>query len=185
MIDIIESREMTDKEKKRYELEQEILRKQQELNELDNDNAVDEKETKVDTGIEMQIETAKKDNRTAEEVAQDIVKDNLWTLSEDEEKVVSDAIKYDADKEQLNQKQLNSILEKSRKEYESIKPDTKFPVKNIVIMIVIAFILVMASRLATGNTALKNLKTQTNKESDNVIIKDVTDEINGEIDEAE
>lgn len=194
MIEILNARELTPKEKRKQELQQEILKKQHELELLDStdeiessvnklDNTVNEAEgskEKVDNNAEKAdskdslTSNTNKDEKSATEKA----KDKLWKLTADEEKVVSCAIKYDKEKEELTQTEINDILTKTKDEYDKIGNDVKFPIKNIVILIVIALVLITTARVV-GINKIKavNRSVPTEKTSDGTYIKDITDEL--------
>lgn len=194
MIEILNARELTPKEKRKQELQQEILKKQHELELLDStdeiessvnklDNTVNEAEgskEKVDNNAEKAdskdslTSNTNKDEKSATEKA----KDKLWKLTADEEKVVSCAIKYDKEKEELTQTEINDILTKTKDEYDKIGNDVKFPIKNIVILIVIALVLITTARVV-GINKIKavNRSVPTEKTSDGAYIKDITDEL--------
>lgn len=187
MIEILNARELTPKEKRKQEIQQEILKKQHELELLDSTdeiessvNEVEGSKEKVDNNAEKAdskdslTSNTNKDEKSATEKA----KDKLWKLTADEEKVVSCAIKYDKEKEELTQTEINDILTKTKDEYDKIGNDVKFPIKNIVILIVIALVLITTARLV-GINKIKavNRSVPTEKTSDGTYIKDITDEL--------
>lgn len=198
MIEILNARELTPKEKRKQELQQEILKKQHELELLDStednineiessvneaENTVNEAEgskEKVDNNTEKAenkdslASNTNKDEKSATEKA----KDKLWKLTADEEKVVSGAIKYDKEKEELTQTEINDILTKTKDEYDKIGNDVKFPIRNIVILIVIALVLITTARVVgISKTKAVNKSVPTEKTSDGAYIKDITDEL--------
>lgn len=194
MIEILNARELTPKEKRKQELQQEILKKQHELELLDStdeiESSVNEAEnTKNEvknTSKEVENSTEKaesKDSLTSntnkdEKSATEKAKDKLWKLTADEEKVVSSAIKYDKEKEELTQTEINDILTKTKDEYDKIGNNAKFPIRNIVILIVIALVLITAARVVgISKTKAVNRSVPTEKTSDGAYIKDITDEI--------
>ena len=194
MIEILNARELTPKEKRKQELQQEILKKQHELDLLDSTDEIESSVNEVDNTVneaegskekvENNAEKAdSKDSLTSntnkdEKSATEKAKDKLWKLTADEEKVVSCAIKYDKEKEELTQTEINDILTKTKDEYDKIGNDVKFPIKNIVILIVIALVLITTARVV-GINKIKavNRSVPTEKTSDGAYIKDITDEL--------
>lgn len=194
MIEILNARELTPKEKRKQELQQEILKKQHELELLDSTDEIESsvneaegsaKEAKnTENTVDNNTEKAEiknsltsntnKDEKSATEKA----KDKLWKLTADEEKVVSSAIKYDKEKEELTQTEINDILTKTKDEYDKIGNDVKFPIRNIVILIVIALVLITTARVVgISKTKAVNRSVPTEKTSDGAYIKDITDEL--------
>lgn len=201
MIEILSARELTPKEKRKQELQQEILKKQHELELLDStdeiESSVNEAESTVNEAenskekVESTENTADNNTEKAEskgslasntskeeKSATEKAKDKLWKLTADEEKVVSGAIKYDKEKEELTQTEINDILTKTKDEYDKIGNDAKFPIRNIVIMVVIALVLITTARVVGINkTKAVNRSVPTEKTSDGAYIKDITDEL--------
>lgn len=201
MIEILNARELTPKEKRKQELQQEILKKQHELELLDSTDEIEssvneaentEKEAEgsvkevknTENTVDNNTEKAESKDSLAsninkdEKSATEKAKDKLWKLTADEEKVVSCAIKYDKEKEELTQTEINDILTKTKDEYDKIGTDVKFPIRNIVILIVIALVLITTARVVgTSKTKAVNRSVPTEKTSDGAYIKDITDEL--------
>ena len=199
MIEILDARELTPKEKRKQELQQEILKKQHELDLLDStednkdetessekeaENTTKEVENTVNEAENTTDKAESKDslssnNSKDEKSATEKAKDKLWKLTADEEKVVSGAIKYNKEKEELTQTEINDIITKTKDEYDKIGTDIKFPVRNIVILIIIALVLITTARVVGINKAKTvNKSVPTEKTSDGAYIKDITDELN-------
>lgn len=188
MIEILDARELTPKEKRKQELQQEILKKQHELELLDstednkenNEKEVDSSANEVENTTEKvnDKDSLSSNNSKDEKSATEKAKDKLWKLTADEEKVVSGAIKYDKDKEELTQTEINDILTKTKDEYDKIGTDVKFPVRNIVILIIIALVLITTARVVgIDKTKTVSRSVPTEKTSDGAYIKDITDEL--------
>ena len=137
MIEILDSRDLTDKEKKKYELQQELDKKRRELKKLES------LVLEVDTE-EADIDIKNNKNKLS---SRDKVQEKIGTLSEDEEKVVSEAIKKDNQKDVLTDEELQEIRIRSQKEYDSITSDILFSPKKVLIFIVIMIMLVLASTI--------------------------------------
>lgn len=194
MIEILNARELTPKEKRKQELQQEILKKQHELELLDSTEEIESSVNEAESSVNEAENTEKTVDNNAEKAeskdslalntnkdeksATEKAKDKLWKLTADEEKVVSGAIKYDKEKEELTQTEINDILTKTKDEYDKIGNDVKFPIRNIVILIVIALVLITTARVVGINkTKAVNRSVPTEKTSDGAYIKDITDEL--------
>lgn len=194
MIEILNARELTPKEKRKQELQQEILKKQHELELLDSTEEIESSVNEAESSVNEAKNTEKTVDNNAEKAeskdslalntnkdeksATEKAKDKLWKLTADEEKVVSGAIKYDKEKEELTQTEINDILTKTKDEYDKIGNDVKFPIRNIVILIVIALVLITTARVVgISKTKAVNRSVPTEKTSDGAYIKDITDEL--------
>lgn len=194
MIEILNARELTPKEKRKQELQQEILKKQHELELLDSTDEIESSVNEAENTVNEAKNTEKTVDNNAEKAeskdslasntnkdeksATEKAKDKLWKLTADEEKVVSGAIKYDKEKEELTQTEINDILTKTKDEYDKIGNDVKFPIRNIVILIVIALVLITTARVVgISKTKAVNRSVPTEKTSDGAYIKDITDEL--------
>ena len=134
MIEILDSRELTPDEKKRYELQQEIKQKQQELDELNN--------------------------KCAEADSKKQRQQDVESLTPEEEQKVTEAIKKENQKDCLSDEELQRIKEETQREYESIASDVKFSIKRALIFIAIMVILIILSSVASyrGKQERSNIK---------------------------
>lgn len=153
MIEILDSRELTDKEKKKYKLQQELEEKRRELQKLES--LVLEVETE-----EVEVETDTNEERLSGRAK---LQEKIGSLSEEEEKIVSEAIKKDNQKGVLTDEELHEIKIKSQKEYDSITSDILFSPKKVLIFIVIMIALVLAS------TILSQKSKQSTNDIQNII----------------
>ena len=153
MIEILDSRELTDKEKKKYKLQQELEEKRRELQKLES--LVLEVETE-----EVEVETDTNEDRLSGRAK---LQEKIGSLSEEEEKIVSEAIKKDNQKGVLTDEELHEIKIKSQKEYDSITSDILFSPKKVLIFIVIMIALVLAS------TILSQKSKQSTNDIQNII----------------
>lgn len=131
MIEVLDSRELTDKELRKYELQREIERKQHELEELES---LEEKES--------------------EDVKD--TKDGVSSLTVEEERVVSEAIKKGNQKNALTEDELKEIKERSQREYESIASDVKSSTNKILCFLAIMIIIALASTIITRKSKQQN-----------------------------
>lgn len=131
MIEVLDSRELTDKELRKYELQREIERKQHELEELES---LEEK------GSEDVKDT----------------KDGVSSLTVEEERVVSEAIKKGNQKNALTEDELKEIKERSQREYESIASDVKSSTNRILCFLAIMIIIALASAIITRKSKQQN-----------------------------
>lgn len=131
MIEVLDSRELTDKELRKYELQREIERKQHELEELES---LEEKES--------------------EDVKD--TKDDVSSLTVEEERVVSEAIKKGNQKNALTEDELKEIKERSQREYESIASDVKSSTNRILCFLAIMIIIALASAIITRKSKQQN-----------------------------
>lgn len=131
MIEVLDSRELTDKELRKYELQREIERKQHELEELES---LEEKES--------------------EDVKD--TKDGVSSLTVEEERVVSEAIKKGNQKNALTEDELKEIKERSQREYESIASDVKSSTNRILCFLAIMIIIALASAIITRKSKQQN-----------------------------
>ncbi len=147
MIEILDSRDLTEDEKRKYELQQEILQKQKELEELNSksNNTEDKKQKHQD----------------------------VESLTPEEERIVTEAIKKENQKDCLSDEELQRIKEETQREYDAITSGVKFSTKRIMLFIGIMIILIILSAV---------LSTRSKQEKNNIrdIIQN-TDEITVDI----
>lgn len=134
MIEVLDSRELTDKELRKYELQREIERKQHELEELES--------------LEEKGSEDVKDTKD--------VKDGVSSLTVEEERVVSEAIKKGNQKNALTEDELKEIKERSQREYESIASDVKSSTNRILCFLAIMIIIALASAIITRKSKQQN-----------------------------
>lgn len=160
MIEILDSRELTDKEKKKYKLQQELEEKRRELQKLESlVLEVETEEVEVEAE-EVEVETDTNEDRLSGRAK---LQEKIGSLSEEEEKIVSEAIKKDNQKGVLTDEELHEIKIKSQKEYDSITSDILFSPKKVLIFIVIMIALVLAS------TILSQKSKQSTNDIQNII----------------
>lgn len=166
MIEILESRELTDKEKRKYEIQQELEKKKREIEELESlalevdsdENAVEK--SKIDVHVPEELvkectdaEESKPDVHVYEKSDTDGYDDmphgrarlqqKIGSLTSEEEKIVSEVIKKDNQKDALSEEELAEIRERSKREYDNITSDIRFSPKRAFIFMAVMFILVI------------------------------------------
>lgn len=159
MIEIISSRDLTDDEKQRIKLEQEIKQKQHELDELNKKSEqVKKKGTKQDI---------KNDEH-----------DKIDELTPEEEKIVSEAIKYDPKKLELSDEEVEEIKKKTELEYKSMGPDIKINFKLLVVCSIIILVIITATNMARMNNSMSdyNINNATDNADITINVTDILDE---------
>lgn len=156
MIEIVDVRDLTDKERRKYELQQEIEQKQQELNELDTLSESDDTNTK-DTELS----------------GREKLQEKIGSLTPEEEEIVSKAIKKDNQKDSLSDEELQEIKERTQREYDSITSDVMFSHKRAIIFILIMILLVLASTILSQRSKQSTENIQTTIQDDEEITVNV------------
>lgn len=156
MIEIVDVRDLTDKERRKYELQQEIEQKQRELDELD-------------TQSESNNTNIKNDELPGREKLQE----KIGSLTPEEEEIVSKAIKKDNQKDSLSDEELQEIKERTQREYDSITSDVMFSPKRAIIFILIMILLVLASTLLSQRSKQSTENIQTTIQNDEEITVNV------------
>lgn len=156
MIEIVDVRDLTDKERRKYELQQEIEQKQRELDELDTQSESN------DTNIEN-------DELSGREKLQE----KIGSLTPEEEEIVSKAIKKDNQKDSLSDEELQEIKERTQREYDSITSDVMFSPKRAIIFILIMILLVLASTILSQRSKQSTENIQTTIQNDEEITVNV------------
>lgn len=165
MIEILNSRELTEKEKKKYEIEQEIKQKQLELERLDSEK--DLKDT-----VEAEAKTVETEDKHK----------SIESLTPEEEEVVSKAIKADSTKLEMTDEELKELLEKSKAEYESIKADSVFGIKSLsgfAIFVALMIVIYIVTSMFRGNT-VNNIDVDTLTPDEITVTIDELQSMNGE-----
>lgn len=156
MIEIVDVRDLTDKERRKYELQQEIEQKQRELDELDTQSESN------DTNIEN-------DELSGREKLQE----KIGSLTPEEEEIVSKAIKKDNQKDSLSDEELQEIKERTQREYDNITSDVIFSPKRAIIFILIMILLVLASTILSQRSKQSTENIQTTIQNDEEITVNV------------
>lgn len=156
MIEIVDVRDLTDKERRKYELQQEIEQKQRELDELDTQSESN------DTNI-------KNDELSGREKLQE----KIGSLTPEEEEIVSKAIKKDNQKDSLSDEELQEIKERTQREYDNITSDVIFSPKRAIIFILIMILLVLASTILSQRSKQSTENIQTTIQNDEEITVNV------------
>lgn len=156
MIEIVGVRDLTDKERRKYELQQEIEQKQRELNELDAQSNSDDTNTKNN-----------------ELSGREKLQEKIGSLTPEEEEIVSKAIKKDNQKDSLSDEELQAIKERTQREYDSITSDTAFSPKRIIIFALIMMFLLMASVIIGQRNRQSKENIQTTVQNDEEITVNV------------
>lgn len=156
MIEIVDVRDLTDKERRKYELQQEIEQKQRELDELD-------------TQSESNNTNIKNDELSGREKLQE----KIGSLTPEEEEIVSKAIKKDNQKDSLSDEELQEIKERTQREYDSITSDVMFSPKRAIIFILIMILLVLASTILSQRSKQSTENIQTTIQNDEEITVNV------------
>lgn len=156
MIEIVDVRDLTDKERRKYELQQEIEQKQRELDELD-------------TRSESNNTNIKNDELSGREKLQE----KIGSLTPEEEEIVSKAIKKDNQKDSLSDEELQEIKERTQREYDSITSDVMFSPKRAIIFILIMILLVLASTILSQRSKQSTENIQTTIQNDEEITVNV------------
>ena len=159
MIEIVDIRDLTDKERRKYELQQEIEQKQRELDELDT---LDTQSESNDTNIEN-------DELSGREKLQE----KIGSLTPEEEEIVSKAIKKDNQKDSLSDEELQEIKERTQREYDNITSDVIFSPKRAIIFILIMILLVLASTILSQRSKQSTENIQTTIQNDEEITVNV------------
>lgn len=152
MIEIVDVRDLTDKERRKYELQQEIEQKQRELDELD-------------TQSESNNTNIKNDELSGREKLQE----KIGSLTPEEEEIVSKAIKKDNQKDSLSDEELQEIKERTQREYDNITSDVIFSPKRAIIFILIMILLVLASTILSQRSKQSTENIQTTIQNDEEI----------------
>lgn len=156
MIEIVGVRDLTDKERRKYELQQEIEQKQRELNELDAQSNSDDTNTKNN-----------------ELSGREKLQEKIGSLTPEEEEIVSKAIKKDNQKDSLSDEELQAIKERTQIEYDSITSDTVFSPKRIIIFALIMILLLMTSVIIGQRNKQSKENIQTTVQNDEEITVNV------------
>lgn len=156
MIEIVDVHDLTDKERRKYELQQEIEQKQRELDELDTQSESN------DTNIEN-------DELSGREKLQE----KIGSLTPEEEEIVSKAIKKDNQKDSLSDEELQEIKERTQREYDNITSDVIFSPKRAIIFILIMILLVLASTILSQRSKQSTENIQTTIQNDEEITVNV------------
>lgn len=156
MIEIVDVRDLTDKERRKYELQQEIEQKQRELDELD-------------TQSESNNTNIKNDELSGREKLQE----KIGSLTPEEEEIVSKAIKKDNQKDSLSDEELQEIKERTQREYDNITSDVIFSPKRAIIFILIMILLVLASTILSQRSKQSTENIQTTIQNDEEITVNV------------
>lgn len=156
MIEIVDVRDLTDKERRKYELQQEIEQKQRELDELD-------------TQSESNNTNIKNDELSGRAKLQE----KIGSLTPEEEEIVSKAIKKDNQKDSLSDEELQEIKERTQREYDSITSDVMFSPKRAIIFILIMILLVLASTILSQRSKQSTENIQTTIQNDEEITVNV------------
>lgn len=156
MIEIVDVRDLTDKERRKYELQQEIEQKQQELNELDTLSESDDTNTK-DTELS----------------GREKLQEKIGSLTPEEEEIVSKAIKKDNQKDSLSDEELQEIKERTQREYENITSDVMFSPKRAIIFVFVMILLVLASTILSQRSKQSTENIQTTIQDDEEITVNV------------
>lgn len=156
MIEIVDVHDLTDKERRKYELQQEIEQKQRELDELDTQSGSN------DTNIEN-------DELSGREKLQE----KIGSLTPEEEEIVSKAIKKDNQKDSLSDEELQEIKERTQREYDNITSDVIFSPKRAIIFILIMILLVLASTILSQRSKQSTENIQTTIQNDEEITVNV------------
>ena len=156
MIEIVGVRDLTDKERRKYELQQEIEQKQRELNELDAQSNSDDTNTKNN-----------------ELSGREKLQEKIGSLTPEEEEIVSKAIKKDNQKDSLSDEELQAIKERTQIEYDSITSDTVFSPKRIIIFVLIMILLLMTSVIMGQRNRQSKENIQTTVQNDEEITVNV------------
>lgn len=156
MIEIVDVRDLTDKERRKYELQQEIEQKQRELDELD-------------TQSESNNTNIKNDELSDREKLQE----KIGSLTPEEEEIVSKAIKKDNQKDSLSDEELQEIKERTQREYDNITSDVIFSPKRAIIFILIMILLVLASTILSQRSKQSTENIQTTIQNDEEITVNV------------
>ena len=156
MIEIVDVHDLTDKERRKYELQQEIEQKQRELDELD-------------TQSESNNTNIKNDELSGREKLQE----KIGSLTPEEEEIVSKAIKKDNQKDSLSDEELQEIKERTQREYDNITSDVIFSPKRAIIFILIMILLVLASTILSQRSKQSTENIQTTIQNDEEITVNV------------
>lgn len=156
MIEIVDVRDLTDKERRKYELQQEIEQKQRELDELD-------------TQSESNNTNIKNDELSGREKLQE----KIGSLTPEEEEIVSKAIKKDNQKDSLSDEELQEIKERTQREYENITSDVMFSPKRAIIFVLVMILLVLASTILSQRSKQSTENIQTTIQDDEEITVNV------------
>ena len=156
MIEIVDVRDLTDKERRKYELQQEIEQKQRELNELD-----------------AQSNSDYTNNKNNELSGREKLQEKIGSLTPEEEEIVSKAIKKDNQKDSLSDEELQAIKERTQIEYDSITSDTVFSPKRIIIFVLIMILLLMTSVIIGQRNKQSKENIQTTVQNDEEITVNV------------
>ena len=151
MIEVLNSRELTDKEKRKYELQQEIEMKQRELEKLNNLVSSDDASlADIDGCKHLSIENINVVDNAVKH-GRERLQQKIGALTPEEEKVVSEAISKENQENALSDEQLEEIREKSMREYDAIVPDVRFSPVKAIILIAIMCVLVIVYSLFIGS----------------------------------
>lgn len=156
MIEIVDARDLTDKERRKYELQQEIEQKQRELNELDAQSNSDDTNTKNN-----------------ELSGREKLQEKIGSLTPEEEEIVSKAIKKDNQKDSLSDEELQEIKERTQREYDNIASNTVFSPKRIIIFALIMLLLLMTSIIIGQKNKQSTENIQTTIQNDEEITVNV------------
>lgn len=156
MIEIVDVRDLTDKERRKYELQQEIEQKQQELNELD-----------------AQSNSDYTNNKNNELSGREKLQEKIGSLTPEEEEIVSKAIKKDNQKDSLSDEELQEIKERTQREYENITSDVMFSPKRAIIFVLVMILLVLASTILSQRSKQSTENIQTTIQDDEEITVNV------------
>lgn len=156
MIEIVDVRDLTDKERRKYELQQEIEQKQRELNELDAQSNSDDTNTKNN-----------------ELSGREKLQEKIGSLTPEEEEIVSKAIKKDNQKDSLSDEELQEIKERTQREYENITSDVMFSPKRAIIFVLVMILLVLASTILSQRSKQSTENIQTTIQDDEEITVNV------------
>lgn len=152
MIEIVNVRDLTDKERRKYELQQEIEQKQRELSELDTQSESNDANTESD-------ETSGREK----------LQKKIGSLTSEEEEIVSKAIKKDNQKDMLSDEELQEIRERTQREYDSITSDVMFSTKRAVVFILIMLMLILASTILSQRSKHSKEDIQTSVQNNEEI----------------
>lgn len=163
MIEVIDCRELTEKEQKKQELQQILEQKKREIEELES--LISDEDTHNSEGhiIICEEETEKvhgnfvnyeKDNGNESlRPGRERLQQKIGSLSAEEEKIVSKAISKDNQEDVLSDEKLAELREKSQREYEAIVPDIRFsPIKAITLIAIMCIVVIICSIFMSNNS---------------------------------
>lgn len=159
MIEILECRELTDKEKRKYDIQQEIEKKKRELEELKS--------------LESEVNTCdKKEDYDSKHHGKERLQQKIGSLSAEDEKIVSEAIKKDNQKDALTDEELNEIRERSRIEYENITSDIKFsPKKAFIFMVIMIGLVIICTIFGSKGKDTKDIMHEAMNNDEEIVIE--------------